>query len=218
MSSPKTTSFQKRSATPFGITTSSSFVASNYTGTSFAAAGANAVLSAGNVITHAELEALTVPVFWMGANPRPTKTNRAGRALFYGDAADNSTHDYRVWVALLLEGSAVDDRVYLLKMICTGTFTMGAKTGRTSGGAVKTTDRFADTIGAPTLGTTGTSPKGSGDTINTAFGGTSPTVDSPADDTVAVLYLPELGNPAAVIFDLKMATAVGGNVLFSRET
>jgi hypothetical protein len=90
-------------------------------------------------------------------------------------------------------------------------------TGKNDANSVKTTERFADTLTTPVLGTTATNPKGNGDTMVAAFAGLAPSVDSPADDTVGVLFLPELGNPTALIFDLKAASG-GINVLFQRDT
>lgn len=205
MSTPTTTRFRKGGTT-----------LANYTATAFAN-GVNSVLTAGNVITQAQLDALTVPVFLMEDSSTPKATTRGGKAVFYGDAANNTTHEYRVWLAFLIEGMSESDACYILKLHTSGTFTLGTKTGVSDRNAVKTTDRFADTLGAPSLATAASSPVGIGSKVVTAFGGVVPDVDTPADDTVAMLLLPELGNPHAVIFDLKAASG-GINALFIRET
>ncbi len=172
----------------------------NISATSFTISGASIISNA----AHNTLIS-TVPSQFVAAESN-TQPWRGGRAIFYGNAAENTLHNYRWYGSWQIESANPDEPQWLLALLCYGQFrlsnmfgTGSAKTG------VLATERVADEISV-TLTNTGTSPKGIGQAVVTSFKGVGPTEYSPGDDTPAMLFLPEFGNPQRCFCDLQAAS------------
>ena len=122
-------------------------------------------ISANGLMTQATLDALAVAKLYNVAADANADPMRAVRAMFIGTAADNTTHDYRVYGAWKITGATPSDVTYYAGCIAYGQFTLSSAVGLDSDGAILTTERIADTITA-TATTTGTSPVGPGDFFN----------------------------------------------------
>ena len=169
-----------------------------------------AVSSAG-VYTLTEIEAFNIPTLWNANGTVCVSSSRGAKGLFYGTAADNSTgHAFRIYVMLRLEGRKDTDVQYDVKRIYSGTFTMGSMVGKDDQGAVKTTERFADTIDTWVTEAFGT-------WTNLYMGSSAITPFSPADNTVAYFGIQDGGNCAGYLVDLDAASGTIG-CLLSRDT
>jgi hypothetical protein len=173
------------------------------------AATSFAVSSAG-VYTLAEIEAFDLLTIWNANGTVDVSSARGAKGLFYGTAADNSTgHAFRIYAMVRLEGRKDTDVQYDLKLLYSGTFTMGSMVGKDDQGAVKTTERFADTID-----TWVTEPYGT--FINAYMGASAITPFSPADNTAAYFGIQDGGNCAGYLVDLDAASGTIG-CLLSRD-
>lgn len=164
-------------------------------------------ISGAGIITQAAHNTLiaTVPSQF-GAGSSETEPWRGGRVMFYGTAADNTLHDYRVYGSWMLESPDPDNPQWLLVCLCYGQFRLSAAVGTgTAKTAILAAERIADEISA-TKAALGTSPVGIGAAITTSFGGADPTIYSPLNDTPAMLLIPEMGNPQRLFVDLKAAS------------
>jgi len=177
-------------------------------------------ISANGIFTQAQVDALTTcPTYDLGAavlNDSPAIVTRGGRFMFFGTAADNTTHDYRIYGAWRIAGDKDSDVTYLVACLAYGQFTLSSAVGGDDQGAILTSHRIADTI--TTSGTaSGTSPAGIFGTVLATFGGSAPQVWSPADNTPGMLFMQEFGNPAKIIVDLKAASGSVGAIM-ARDT
>lgn len=138
----------------------------------------------------------------MGA---PNADRRRGlRVVFFGPGDNNDTFTYRVWVlrGVSARGAPGQPGAFLMRLLGAGSCTLGTSVGVASG-EVLDTERFVDTL-TYTPTTTGTSPTGPGTSIETAF---SPSVVySPADNTIAELILPDLGNEGYYVIEFNNAS------------
>lgn len=161
-------------------------------------------ISAAAIISNTAHNALinTVPSQFVAA-PSNTQPWRGGRVIFFGTAGENTLHNYRAWGSWQIESSDPEEPQWLLAMLSFGQFRLSAMFGT---GAARTgvlaTERVADEITA----TRATAPTGIGEAVITSFRGADPTVYSPGNDTPAVLFLPELGNPQRCFIDLQAAS------------
>jgi hypothetical protein len=110
---------------------------------------------------------------------------------------------------LKLGGEQDSDKQYDVKLLYSGTFTMGSMVGKDDQGAVKTTERCADTID-----TWVTEPFGT--FINAYMGASAVTPFSPADNTAAYFGIQDGGNCAGYLVDLDAASGTIG-CLLSRD-
>jgi len=164
-------------------------------------------ISGAGVITNAAHNTLinTVPSQFV-ASSSETEPWRGGRVLFFGTAADNTLHDYRVYGSWQLDSPDPDNPQWLLVCLCYGQFRLSAALGTgTSRTAILASERIADEISV-TKTALGTSPVGIGAAVVTTFGGVDPNAYSPLNDTPAVLLVPEMGNPQRIFVDLKAAS------------
>lgn len=181
----------------------------NTSATSFA-------ISANGLMTQATLDALTIPKIGNDAGSRNAAPMRGVRVVFFGTAADNTTHSWRVYGAWKIDGNAAADVQYYVGCLAYGTFTLSTAVGLKDASAIKTTERIADTIVVTGATGSATTPKGPGTFINDLFGGVLVNPWSPADDTPAVLGIKELGNPSYILMDLDAASD-DINAVFARD-
>ena len=172
-------------------------------------------ISANGLMTQATLDGLATAKLYNVAADVNADPMRAVRAMFIGTAADNTTHDYRVYGAWKITGNTPSDATYYVGCLAYGQFTLSSAVGLDNDGAILTTERIADTITA-TATTTGTSPVGPGDFFNNYLNGVGIKLFSPIDNTPAILGIGELGNPAIILIDLKAASG-DVNVVLSRD-
>lgn len=136
-----------------------------------------------------------------------------GAELFFGGAgADNTTYDYRVYVVrntFGADGSTHTGLVY--ELYCTGSVTLGA-VASPGGTAASNTERMADTVTA-VAATAATTPKGSGGVLEAAMGSTGVQAYSPANDTLACVYIPHLGWADGLIVEFDTTGATSAFVL-----
>lgn len=127
----------------------------------------------------------------------------------FGAGSANQTFDYKVWVVkrgyASLNGAASD---ISQQLFCSGTVTLGATAGVATSGGPKSTDLIGDTI-TVTLSAYGTA-------VVAAYNGLSPSVFSPADDTEARLFIPELGDASDIFIEFDMTGATSGNFMVER--
>lgn len=112
-------------------------------------------------------------------------------------AAANQTGACKVWLFTPsgadreIASKPTDGTVILLGTL---SYTIGAATGIASSPSVTDSFRFADTM-AWVAATDGTSPKGISSQIDAVYGASVPADEySPADDTIARLFVPDVGN------------------------
>lgn len=131
-----------------------------------------------------------------------TKRDRTVELTFFGLGADDSTINYRVTAVeesnSVTAAGVLDD--YQEQVLGDGVITLGTQLGVSTKGAT-TAHRLADTL---TFTPTTFCTKMAG-----AYGGVAPVVYSPADNTEARLWIPDVGNAKyiRVYFDLDTATA-----------
>jgi len=123
----------------------------------------------------------------------------------------NDTFDYRVYVVKHSTGNlggAVLDYEQLL--FCSGTATLGTQAGVAASGPTSAA-LFADTLSV-TASAYCTA-------VVAAYGGIAPSVYSPADNTQAKLFIPELGNAWAIFVDFDQTSGTPTmNCLIERGT
>lgn len=156
-----------------------------------------------SIRTRAQLEALTIPKLFNADGDTNSVTLRGLRLVFFGTAADGTTHEFTLWGGVKLGGQQSGDTQYAMYPLAVITVTMGALVGLDDQGAVKTTERFADTIVsvAPTAYFT---------FIKDTFGGDDFVSYSPADDTIAMVGCPDGGNMAVYAVDSDAASGTIG--------
>ena len=131
----------------------------------------------------------------------------AARIRFFGDGADNSTFDYRIWA---WTPSKTNPSVGYTTLIGFGTATLSTLLGSSSANSVVgAAEEVADTL-TFTVATDATTPKGPWSKILASLGG-SADVYSPANNTSAMLLLPELGSIQGFFFDFDLTGATGAN-------
>lgn len=130
----------------------------------------------------------------------------------FGVGSDNTTFDFKVWAVHRgfrnVNGEVLD---YEKRLICTCTATLSATLGVASTYGPTSANRLVDTISAPTITSYATK-------MCAAYGGQTPSVHSPADDSQACLFIPELGNASDIIVEFDMTGATSGNCLIERGT
>lgn len=151
-----------------------------------------------------------VVVLPLGAVNRGRK--RGAEIVFIGTGAADSTASYRVLAANVVAASRVhggqDNGDRVLSLVAFGGFTLGTQAGA-AGSVVLAAERFADTV-TVTAASASTTPKGAGAARTAAFGGLDPSAYSPADNTVARLFIPELGAADELVVEVFAPSA--GNV------
>lgn len=172
-------------------------------------------ISSNGMMTQATLDGLAIPKLSNSAVAVDANPFRALRAAFFGTAADNTVHNWRAYGAWMVDGRTVDDITYWVGCLAYGTFTLGSAVGLDDGGAVKTTERLADTITA-SAAVAGGAPAGPGDFFTQYMNGAGVKVYSPIDNTMALLGLCDLGNPAYILMDLQAASGTI-NALLARD-
>lgn len=134
-------------------------------------------------------------VFVLGLGRPGAERKRGAEIVFFGTGAADATGSYRVLAANALAlgpGNTKDaPGDVLLSLVAFGGFTLGTQAGA-AGSVVLAAERFADTV-TVTATSASTTPKGAGAARTAAFGGLDPSAYSPADNTVARLFIPELG-------------------------
>jgi len=145
--------------------------------------------------------------------------NASGLDLtFFGSGSDNTTFDYRIWLAMLTSTEAPKDTPTELELCYFGygSCTLSTLVGATGGSLVTSSERMVDTL-TFTAADTAATPKGVGGTLLDGYGITEPIPLSPADNTTcARLIVPLLSricNGIVIEFDLTGAT--GANACYS---
>ncbi len=154
---------------------------------------------------------LAEPSNLFSVGPAQGNRYRSVKITPFGVGADNSTFDFKVWAVHRsfsgINGATLD---YEKRLLCTVTATLGASVGVAASG-ITSANRLADTLSAPTVTSYCTK-------MVAAFGGLAPSVHSPADDSSACLFIPELGNASDIIVEFDMTGATSGNCLIERGT
>ena len=153
----------------------------------------------------------TLALEWLGTG-RDGKKARGVRLLFFATSANNTTGSCRVWV--VHKGKSAETPADFLEVQYLGSaaLTMGTTTGISTTSMVTSSERFADTI-VWTVSNAGTSPSGPGADLEAAFGSSGSRAYSPADNTIAALYLPDVGNADALVFEFINTNTTGLNAL-----
>lgn len=163
------------------------------------------------VYTRTEIDALAVTKLWNADGDTAVASFRGVKGLFYGTAADNSTgHAFNIYVMFKMGGQQDGDKQYDVKLLYSGTFTMGSMVGKDDQGAVKTTERFADTIDTFVVEAYGT-------WVNLYMGASVITPYSPLNNKIAHFGIQDGGNCAGYLVDLDAASGTIG-CLLSRDT
>lgn len=134
-----------------------------------------------------------------------TKRFRGVELTPFGVGAANTTYAYRVWVfkrSTSVAAGVTDD--WDRQVWGSGTVTLGATAGIAARG-ITSANKVGDTITF--------TPSAYCSTATAAYAGILPSVHSPADDTEARLFLPELGNAEYLWIDFDMTGATSGNFL-----
>lgn len=136
------------------------------------------------------------------------------RLTMFGAGSDNQTFDYRVFVGFVENPSdPVEAQVVSVFYVGGGSATLSAAVGVSGSTLLSASERVADTL-TWTLGSSSTTPKGIGETIETTRGqGRASAAWSPANDSEAFVDIPELGGAAYLILDFDMTGATSGNAL-----
>lgn len=128
----------------------------------------------------------------------------------FGAGSANQTFDYKVWVVKRgfsnFNGSTPAD--YDQQLWCSGTVTLGTKAGVATSGGPLSTDLLGDTI-TVTASAYATASVA-------AYGGLLPSAHSPADDTEARLFIPDLGDASDIFIEFDMTGATSGNFMAER--
>lgn len=149
----------------------------------------------------------------LGTSVTTIKMNAGSRGLrlvAFGEGSDNTTFDYRVWVVRRPRGST--GGTCEIAYFGGGTATLSTSVG-SSTDIVTSSERFADTL-TWTVSTTATTPKGIGALVEASNGLGTSWVYSPADNTPAVLSIPDLDGAIEVLIDFDMTGATSGNFLY----
>ena len=138
------------------------------------------------------------------------------RLTMFGAGSDNQTFDYRVFVGFIENPTdPLEAQVVSVFYLGGGSATLSAAVGVSGSTLLAATERVADTL-TWTLGSSSTTPKGIGETIEAARGqGRASAAWSPANDSEAFVDIPELGSAAYLILDFDMTGATSGNALIS---
>ena len=136
------------------------------------------------------------------------------RLTMFGAGSDNQTFDYRVFVGFIENpDDPVEAQVVSVFYLGGGSATLSAAVGVSGSSLLATSERVADTL-TWTLGSSSTTPKGIGETIEASRGqGRASAAWSPANDSEAFVDIPELGGAAYLILDFDMTGATSGNAL-----
>lgn len=174
-------------------------------------------LTAGRT-TRAALNALTpaLPVFWLGSGDNPGRLKKWAHLIPFGEGADNSTFDYRLW--LVFAEHSENDHLDSLHLVLagSGSITLCATLGA-SGGLVGAGQRYADAITWATA-TESTTPKGEGERLWAGRGAMEPTVYSPGGDLRCGLTIGDTGRADGLIFETDLTGATGANALIAAGT
>lgn len=165
------------------------------------------------------------------ASPSPSSfAIRKGRAMSaiilpYGVGSDNQDFAFKlfgtipIWAPGGGRGRSVPDAWYRM-LLGYGTYTLGSGVSATAAraaGVIGSTDLLADTI-TLTVCTTGTSPKGIGQSWEDAYQLGTPTVFSPADDSnMAALLLPFPAMCSHLEFECVPGTGTSANALVEMQ-
>lgn len=128
----------------------------------------------------------------------------------FGSGSANQTFDYKVWVVKrgypTFNGSTAAD--YDQFLWCSGTVTLGAKAGVATSGGPTSSDLLGDTITV--------TPSAYCSASVSAYGGIAPSAYSPADDTEARLFIPDVGDASDIFIEFDMTGATSGNFMVER--
>lgn len=138
------------------------------------------------------------------SSPATSPCYTAAKIRAFGVGADNATFDYRVWAYTPSAGSNG-----YLTLIGAASNTLGTLFG-SSNTAIPATNRIADTVTFD-LSAASTTPTGPWSDIYSALA-CDVGVYSPANNTSALVILPDLGSATHLIFDFDMTGATSGNV------
>lgn len=144
----------------------------------------------------------------MGEGPNGPRPRGLDMILF-GTGSDNTTFDMKLWgvnVTLNADNGQIED--YELKLLLTISCTLCATFGVGST-CIKTTDRLVDTLSALT-------PTSYLSALVAAFNGVSASFDSPANDSGATLFVPDVGDIYGFVPEFDMTGALTANVAYRR--
>lgn len=161
------------------------------------------------IVTLATINALAVPVVSMNAYRGLPELS------FFGTGADNSTFSYRVFTVerITQTNNTPTDVAQLMevRLLLSGTATLSTLVGPSSSGvAILSTERVADSVG--TVAQTGWCTQ-----LQAEFGSAVSSY-SPADNTRALIAVPDMGSVYGFIIDFQRATATACNALYRLTT
>ncbi len=166
------------------------------------------------------LEAAGYTFFSLGQGRTGGASRRynGARLTPFGEGADNSTFDFRVFTYFVEKpttDSSIEDEYVNVQYFGGGTATLSTAVGAGSS-LLSGSERVADTA-TWTLGSSSTTPKGVGESVETARGqGRASAAWSPADNTEAYVDVPEFGGAAGLIIDFDLTGATAANMLVER--
>lgn len=137
---------------------------------------------------------------------------RGIRLTPYGAGSDNQTFDFRVW--LVRRPTGTTGSIAELALYGAGSATLSAAVGSATD-LLGTSERFVDTC-TWTPATTATTPKGIGSLVEANNGLGTSYVYSPANDTPAILSIPDLDGAPEVLIDFDMTGATAANFLIEQ--
>jgi hypothetical protein len=143
---------------------------------------------------------------------------RGMRVVFFGAGADNSTFNYRVWAVFPRTASTAplntftQSNITSVATVCFGTGTGTLSTLVGEGDLVPTDERYADELTfVVTDGTT--TPTGIGDVFSSAYNLGTPAAYNPANNSPAMLIIPDISNAYGLVFEFDVTGATSVNAL-----
>ena len=158
--------------------------------------------------------AISSPTISTAAIPAGVGSANIGGALsatltFFGEGADNSTFDYRIYVrTAIYDNAGTATGLYSLRCLGYGTATLSTLTATIGGVSC----RLADTLTFTAAGAA-TTVKGSLSAFAAARGEDTGTVYSPADNTAAELLLSAICKAGDILVDFDLTGATGANAI-----
>ena len=140
-----------------------------------------------------------------------TDRMRGVEVMFFGTGADNSTATYQISVlerTNSVNASGIPDD-YLERIYCSGSITLSTTTGVAAKGATSSF-RIADTVTC--------TPSSYATSVCTAYGSVVPFAFSPADNTEARVFIPDLGNARWIKIYFRNGTTTSMNAFVKMGT
>ena len=150
------------------------------------------------------------------ANLIPLGVTLGTELTFFGEGADNSTFDARVWGVKVGRSAGVAGPAdYELGLLFSATLTLGTAVGASVNAPVTPSEKLADTC-VLTLASGATTPAGPGTLAQTVWSIAAVTAYSPADNTFARIAMRDLGQLFGLVIDFDLTGATAANCLIEQ--